>query len=106
MTVVTCKNYPDPGANPDVEKDTNAVPLRELPPPEPKLACERPPVHSSLVPHALSLQFSSPAGFPLGPVPRLVHERSYWLNESAGPGDTERSAEERPSRNLISKSKG
>lgn len=28
--LVTCGNCPDPGANPDVEKDTEAIVLREL----------------------------------------------------------------------------
>ena len=81
MTVVTCKNYPDPGANPDVEKDTNAVPLRELPPPEPKLL--GPPVNGPLFtrPSSLTLCLSSS---PLLLASRLVPCPVLFMREVTG----------------------
>ena len=67
--VGTCEDPPDPGANPGVEKDTNAIPLRESSPP------------GHLVVSAPSLHFP-PACFLLHPAPYMVHERSYWFTES------------------------
>lgn len=70
-----CKNCPYPGADPDVEKDTNAILLRGLPRPPPAAGPKPhgPPVNITLfsvflIPHPLSGHFSPPAGFLLDPL--------------------------------------